>query len=389
LFSRVEVSIVTTLLRVNEQRYDRILTLIGAGFVLVLVVALLLHITVISSSGRSAKSAISVSIETPYVGQGVDDGTAVILHGVKVGEVREISKLAGSRVRLDVELQSGPTRGLTDAVGVDFRPANYFGVTGINLTPADHGQILRDGTSINVTPTGNFTLQTLLYRLGELSHKVITPQLIGVMDRATRYTDALNPLFETMILVSTTVTDVQTVSTTQLLRNTAAISAGLPAYLDAAIATGNGYLMNSVGVGFDPVKHREANKFLPYYDAEQLKYYNEASHLLATNPDKFVFGRFREYFLGSRFDLFTKVGDLEKSHTYDLFPMLDEVRVMADVVPRLVQPADIADKLGELRSRLERMYAGSGDQRALQVKIVLDELPGVGAPFGLMLGGAG
>lgn len=377
----------TTLLNVGDQRHKRILTLIGAGFVVALVVALLLYSAITNLSGRSSGSAISIAIDTPYVGQGVADGTAVILHGVKVGEVTGISKLAGRRVRLDVQLQRGPTTGLTDAVGIDFRPANYFGVTGINLNPTDHGQILRNGASIRVAPAGNFTLQTLLYRLGELSHQVITPQLISVLDRATRYTDALNPLFETMILVSTTVTDVQKVSTAQLLRNTAAISAGLPSYMDALITTANGYLMNNLGVGYDPVKDRETNRLLPYYDAQRLKYYNEASRELATNPDKFVFGRLREYFVGARQDLFSKIGNVEGSHTYDLFPVVDEARVVANVVPRLLQPADIADKLGELRSRLERMYAGSGDQRALQVRIVLDELPGVGAPLQLMLGG--
>jgi hypothetical protein len=379
---------VTTLLRVNEQRYERILTWIGAGFVAFAVSVVLLYNVAISPSGRPARNTISVAFETPYVGQGVDNGTAVILHGVKVGHVTAISKLAGDRVRMTVELQDAPARGLTDGVGIDFRPANYFGVTGINLIPADRGQTLRDRSSIRVTPAGNFALQTLLSRLGELSHQVITPQLISVTDRATRYTDALNPLFETMIQVSTTVTDIQKVSTAQLLRNSAAISVGLPAFLDAAISTGDHYLMNNVGVGFDPVKDRAANPFIKYYDAKMLNYYNDASHVLATDPDRFVFGRFRSFFAASRYDLFTKVGDLEKSHTYDLFPVLDETRVMADVVPRLLKPEDIAAKLGELRSRLERMYAGSGEQRALQVKIVLDELPGVAAPL-LMVGGAG
>lgn len=377
-----------TLLRVSEQQHERILTMIGAGFIAVILVGSLLYTTVVRSSGGAATDSIAVAIETPYVGQGVDSGTAVILHGVKVGEVSKVSKLGVGRVRLDIELQYGPTRGLTDAVGVDFRPANYFGVTGINLTPTGHGQALRDGASISVTPMGNFTLQTLLYRLGELSHDVVTPQLISVMDRATRYTDALNPLFETMIRVSTAVTDVQKVSTEQLLRNAAAISVGLPSFMDASIKTGNDYLMNYIGVGFDPAKDREENPYLRYYDDKQLANYNEASQLLATDPDKFAFGRFREYFVGARLDLFSKIGDLEKSHIYDLFPLLDQIRVLADVVPAILKPADLADKLGELRSRLERMYAGSGDQRALQVKVVLDQLPGVAAPLGLMLGGA-
>lgn len=378
----------TTLLRVNEQRHERILTLIGTGFVSVLLVVALTYAFVINAPGRPVADAISVAIETPYVGQGVDSGTAVILHGVKVGEVKGVSKLGVGRVRVEVELQSDPTRGLTDAVGIDFRPANYFGVTGINLTPVDHGQSLRNGASISVTPSGNFTLQTLLYRLGELSHDVVTPQLISVMDRATRYTDALNPLFETMIRVSTTLTDVQKVSTEQLLRNAAAISVGLPSFMDSAISAGNNYLMNYVGVGFDPDKDREVNPYLRYYDDKQLANYNEASHVLATDPDKFAYGRLREYFVGARLDLFSKIGDLEKSHVYDLYPLLDQVRVLADVVPGILKPVELADKLGELRSRLERMYVGSGDQRALQVKLVLDQLPGVAAPLGLMLGGA-
>ncbi|AMT74086.1 hypothetical protein ABG82_22530 [Mycobacteroides immunogenum] len=353
-----------------------------------MLVVALTYAFVINAPGRPVADAISVAIETPYVGQGVDSGTAVILHGVKVGEVKGVSKLGVGRVRVEVELQSDPTRGLTDAVGIDFRPANYFGVTGINLTPVDHGQSLRNGASISVTPSGNFTLQTLLYRLGELSHDVVTPQLISVMDRATRYTDALNPLFETMIRVSTTLTDVQKVSTEQLLRNAAAISVGLPSFMDSAISAGNNYLMNYVGVGFDPDKDRELNPYLRYYDDKQLANYNEASHVLATDPDKFAYGRLREYFVGARLDLFSKIGDLEKSHVYDLYPLLDQVRVLADVVPGILKPVELADKLGELRSRLERMYVGSGDQRALQVKLVLDQLPGVAAPLGLMLGGA-
>ncbi|MFN6551768.1 mammalian cell entry protein [Mycolicibacterium septicum] len=376
----------TTLLRVDDRKHERILTWIGAGFVVLCVLAVLLYSTVINPSGRRAKDTISVAIDTPYVGQGVDNGTAVILHGLKVGEVSEISKLPDSRVRVDVELQSGPTKGLTDAVGIDFRPANYFGVTGVNLIPADHGQVLSNGASISVTPTGNFTLQTLLYRLGELSHDVITPKLISVVDRATRYTDALNPLFETMILVSTAVTDVQTVSTEQLLRNTAAISVGLPPFLDGAISAGQGYIWNSAGVHFDPEEARARNPYLKYYSQEKADYFNSAVDDLAANPDKFVYGRLREYFKGAKYDLFSKVGDLEGSHTFDLFPVVDQVRVMADVVPRLVSPTDLGDKLGELRSRLERMYAGSGDQHALQVRIMLDQLPGVSAPLGVMLG---
>jgi hypothetical protein len=192
-----------------------------------------------------------------------------------------------------------------------------------------------------------------------------------------------------MIQVSTTVTNVQQVSTEQLLRNATAVTVGLPPMMDAAISTGDDYLHTAIGVGFDPKRTRDNNPYYQYYTDQEKKYYDDATHLLATDPEKFVWGRVQEYFVGAQFDLFSKLGDLEKSHIYDLFPVLEETRVMADVVPKVVPAQDFGDTLRELRTRLERMYAGSGDQRALQVRIVLDQLPGVAAPLGLVLGGAG
>ena len=48
-------------------------------------------------------------------------------------------------------------------------------------------------------------MQALLSRLGELSHGVLTPHLVDVVQRATDYTDGLDPLLETMLVVSTSV----------------------------------------------------------------------------------------------------------------------------------------------------------------------------------------
>src|ERR1700694_3028346 len=207
----------TSLLRKSDESETRILTRIGGAVVLVMTVLIAVGFAV-NPFGRTPKNVLSVAIDTPYVGQGVVSGTPLIMHGVKVGEVTAVSSLPTGQVRLNTQLQSASTTGLTDAMGIDFRPANYFGVTGINLIPAAGGLPLRSGTQISVTPKGNFALQALLYRLGELSNQVVTPQLISVVERATRYMDALNPLLETMIIVSTTVTNVQKVSTAQLLR---------------------------------------------------------------------------------------------------------------------------------------------------------------------------
>jgi hypothetical protein len=57
------------------------------------------------------------------------------------------------------------------------------------------------------------------------------------------------------------------------------------------------------------------------------------------------------------------------------------IKVLTDVAPGLVPPDAIADTARELRMRLERLFAGSPDQRAVNVRVILDSLPGVAAPI--------
>ena len=111
----------------SERAEERRLTLIG----LALVSCLLVVVTVIAINpfaGRPANQ-ISVVIDLPYLGQGVTTGTAMTMHGVKVGEVTSVASLPNGSVRLNAEFNQRPTAALTDSLGLDFRPANYFGVT--------------------------------------------------------------------------------------------------------------------------------------------------------------------------------------------------------------------------------------------------------------------
>ena len=167
--------------------------------------------------------------------------TPLIMHGVKVGQVVSVSSIPGGGVRLKTDLQPGPARGLTDGIGIDYRPSNYFGVTGINVIPAQSGRPLRSGMQISIAPKGNFSLQALLYRLGELSNGVFNQRLVSVIERATRYADGLNPLLETVLIVGTSVAKVQTVRTERLLRNATGVSVAFPGFIDALISTGNNY----------------------------------------------------------------------------------------------------------------------------------------------------
>jgi hypothetical protein len=332
--------------RSSEPREARILTAVGMG-VAVCVVLAVTAFAVVDPFGGRPSDQFGVVIESPYVGQGVAAGTALLVHGVKVGEVTQVSSLPGGGVRLAADLRREPTAGLTDAMGIDFRPANYFGVTGINLRPGDGGQALVNGSLITTTPAGNFTMQALLSRLGELSHGVLTPHLVDVVQRATDYTDGLDPLLETMLVVSTSVANVQNVSTAQLLTNTTGISVAFPGFVNGMMSTGDYFVHATLdNVTEDFYK----NTYTPT--------------ITFTNTS-----------------LFGATGNLLTSHSTELAPMTDMIKVLTDVVPGLVPPDAIADTARELRMRLEKLFAGSPEQRAVNVRVVLDSLPGVAAPI--------
>ncbi|BBY65796.1 hypothetical protein MHEL_40390 [Mycolicibacterium helvum] len=310
---------------------------------------------------------ISVVLELPYVGQGIAAGSPLVLHGVTVGKVTEVSSLPSGTVRLNAYLESAPAADLTDTVGVDFRPANYFGVTAVNLVAAQGGQRLRDGAQITTVPVGNFTLQALLSRMGEITNGVVTPQLVDVMNRATRYTDGLNPLIESMVTAAESVTAVQTVSTERLLRNATGISVAFPGFADAATAAGYGFNQESGFVTFN-VSGQDA---LPGQDVvavpgqQQTEQYWQQHSKATLN----VIAN----------SLFGAIGKLLSSHPSDLLPVVNAVQSITDTVPGLIAPVGLNEMVVELRTRFEKLYAGSPEQRALQVHIVLDQIPGVQA----------
>ena len=345
------------LLQGSAESETRTLNIIGAIVVLICL-AVAGFIIYKPFQGRP-NDVISMAIDTPYIVQGVVKGTAVVMHGVQVGEVTEVTNLPGGGARLNTHLQKAPVAGLTDTMKIDFRPANYFGVTGINITPGFGGQILRDGVHISTVPKGNFTLQALLTRLGQLSTGVMTPKLIDVIERVTRYADGLNPLIETVLITTEAVAKVQKTSTARLLKNTTGIAVVIPSLLNETTNLGDSisraddnWLHSGIG---DVSRDAYVNELLPTFELT-------AKHL------------------------FGSIGKLEGAHVHDLLPLVNGIQAFTDVIPPLVRPDGFAQMLVELRSRFEKMYAGTPDQRALKVRIVLDSLPGVAAPLGLIGG---
>jgi hypothetical protein len=369
------------MLRGSSQHQERVLLAIGGA--VLLCIALAVALVVVDPFGGRPKGLFSVAITTPYVGQGVQTGTAVVLHGVKVGQVTKVTDTPGGGVQFDTDLQTEPTQGLTNTMNIDFRPINYFGVPGINLIPSPGGQQLRDGSEVALVPTGNFTLSELLKQLGNVSEASLTPQLIRVIDRVTRYTDGLNPLFETAVTMARAVQAVQTDPTEELVTKLSLAVAAIPPFANEAIITARRFVDNS----YYPGQVREpAASSGPRYEYPFLQ--NAQTPSLGDFSDEY----FKAHILGS-FDaiqngVFAAVGKLIGSHVDDLTPLISGLKSLTDTVPVLLRPQDIAEKLAELRSRFEKLYAGNGVQHAISVRILLDSLPGVAAPVGIVTEGA-
>lgn len=358
------------LFRMSAEAEARRFTAIGV--VIALCCAAVCLLVAVNPFGGKDVNRLSVVMDMPFVGQGIAAGSPLVMHGVTVGKVTSVSSVAGGTVRLHADLDAGPTAGLTDTLGVDFRPVNYFGVTGINLSAGQGGQPLRNGTQISATPSGNFSLQALLSRMGEITGGVVTPQLVDVVSRATRYTDGLNPLIETLVTASQSVAAVQKISTEQLMRNATGISVAFPGFISAATDFGYQFNQNS---GFFIFKW-SGKPALPGQD-------------IVAEPGEIQTEEFWQNRAKATLDLlansfFGAVGKLLASHPGDLLPVVNVIQTLTDVVPGLVTPVGINDSMVELRSRFEKLYAGSPEQRALQVHVVLDQIPGVQAPVQAM-----
>jgi hypothetical protein len=184
------------------------------------------------------------------------------------------------------------------------------------------------------------------------------------------------------VTVTQALADVQTVPTEQLLANTSSIAAAVPEYTDAAIEASTRItdFKYHPGQTFPLASTTVTKTHYPFLEGVHVP------NLADETEDHFQ--KVDIAFIQLAADgLFGAVGKLLYSHVDDLFPLITGIKALTDVTPPLLRPSDIAQKLAELRSRFEKLYAGNGDQHAISVRILLDSLPGVAAPLGISVGG--
>ncbi|MEE3849626.1 hypothetical protein VZC37_04745 [Gordonia sp. LSe1-13] len=206
----------------TEQHSARVL---GIAFVLVAVLAIAAW-RVLPDSDEPGPGDLRITLITETIGAGIETGTEVWRHGVKVGSVRTIERRDDEQF-LTIDLAAEDVRGLTEQMSIDFAPANLFGITQISLRDAVEANAaefpLRNGATIDLTGAqrgrvDDATMSTMLEGLGALTDRVLTPQFTELVDKVARNSKEFTPMIQMIVGVSATVWRTQEVPFSPILR---------------------------------------------------------------------------------------------------------------------------------------------------------------------------
>jgi hypothetical protein len=289
----------------------------------------------------------------PALGPGVKPGTKVLLHGAEVGEVTEVSAKNADSVTVAVVLQRASAQLITDSVEVDFRPENYFGITALNLAKASDGVPLADGQVIRRSAAPDFTMSTMLEQGSLVLDGTLTKSMISSLDKVVRYADGLAPLIRTGIVVADSVAKSQRELPTVLMNR-----------------------MNDVLAEFPAFSREAAGALYSIYDSA----YNRRPDGSIGVDDAFMDETDQALQLAAS-DLFGKAGALLASHDSELVPLTQLVKSLTDPLPAIIGSGATIDKLIAAVAQVESSFTGTPDQKTLQLRIVMDDLPGVAGPL--------
>ncbi len=193
---------------------------------------------IIPSGGLDDKQ-IAVTLLTDDVGDGVTKGTEVRRGGVVVGKVDSVTRTDSGQA-IKVHLDDPSLTGLTDALSIDYSPANLFGITQIGLHAQEGGAPLRSGTTVDLTGehgdrVHDATVSTMLLSLGRLSGDVLTPDLADLVKKVAQDAKAFSPLMKALVTTVETVADTQKMPYSPILRDFGSALSGFPSTLDGGL----------------------------------------------------------------------------------------------------------------------------------------------------------
>ncbi|MFI1465555.1 MlaD family protein [Nocardia carnea] len=336
--------------RGDGARQQRVLLLCGGA------AALVVLITVVACSWAypraTAPSGIRLQLMVPALGPGVESGSKVLVRGAAVGEVTRVSTLDSGTVTVALVLDEGMGSILTDTLDVDFRPENYFGVTAVNLLERPGGAALTDGLVLHRTQAPDFTMSTMLEQVSLVVDGTLTADMIATLDEVMRYANGLAPLIRTGIILADQVAKTQQHLPTELLLRTNDVLAQLPAFSRGA-----------------------ADALYAIYNSA----YNKRPDGSTGVDDAFMDETDQALALAAS-DLFGLAGSLLASHDAELTPVTGAVDAVVAPLPGLLGNGNM-DTLNTVLERLESAFTGPPEQKTLQLRVVLDDIPAISGPL--------
>ncbi|WP_067656460.1 hypothetical protein [Nocardia harenae] len=339
-------------IRGTGEHQTRLLRAVAVGSVAVAILAFLVYGRLSPRIGQP--DTLTLSLRVPAVAPGIHSGSKVILRGVEVGDVVGLTRYDDRTVRLDLELAPGEVRGLTDTFELDFRPANYFGVSAVNLVGRPNGRPLASGQVLDRTPVGDFTMSTMIEKGSLVVNGTLTRSMIDTLDEVIRYTDGLTPMIETGIVVANRISQTQQAMPSVLLADLNRTLEVLPSFGQQAVDT--------VEILYDNDSRRVSTAGSIGDEAAWWADMNEGIGLL----------------LGG---LFSSAGLLLSSHPGDLGPLTQTVTALTSAVPNLLDDGAAASKLAVLVDRYGNAFSGPDEAKTLNLRLILDDLPAFATPL--------
>ncbi|MFD4405459.1 hypothetical protein ACFWPH_22120 [Nocardia sp. NPDC058499] len=334
--------------------------ILGIGAV-VLIVATVVITRLIPDS--RPPDEIRVSLLTHRVGVGVAPGTDVRLDGVRVGSVASVAVIGPGRQEIGLNLSQSQLFGLTDALTVDYAPGNLFGITALQLNSAGGGDVLRDGSTVDLgdRDSGRIrdaTLTALLESTGQLTDQVLTPELSRLLRTMSHDISAFTPLLQAIGTTARAYTDTRQLPLPFLFDRYGSALAGVPALLDGAA---------------------------------ELLYSDLTNQQLQTSADierfSAMFGQVQDPMLPVATDTLYAA----QQHFGGFMPIA--VTILDRVASSVGTPQRSEGELTELLARLDDAFRDSPEGPVLKARVDLTGVPGLAAPlsalFGNLLGGEG
>ncbi|MBO0852603.1 MAG: Mce family protein [Nocardia sp.] len=340
-------------MRGSDRRQFWTLNIAAVSVIAVVVVSFIGYKTVHPTFDSS--STIHVGVDVPSVAPGVHAGTKVILRGNEIGRITALTRRADNTLRMDLSLHSDEAHGLTDAMDIDFRPENYFGVTAVNLVKKSGGENLASGQVMDRTNAGDYTMSTMLEKGSIDIDGSLTNSMIETLDKVIRYTDGLTPMIQAGIVFADRVAKTQRAIPSVLLGD-----------LNNTLEVLPGFSRQSIEALYD------------LYD-------NNTNHL----PDG-TWGRDDAFWsdLNAAMDagmngLFGAAGSLLKTHDTQLTPATHLPAAIFGAMPTLMANGQGPSKVSALVDRYSTVFTGPDHGKTLNMKLIVDTLPAVTTPLAL------